>query len=236
MNNKVLSIGQPRISADADRKTSRIFYPLFLESKLVYTVWYEVEEKYAEYFTTDRIDGIVVNLLLYAMQCGYDIKSEIPLSEMLYYKLTNYLIPSISDHISSYASIKIDAPLCDKALSSENVVGASLSGGVDSFYTLLKNMGRKESSFNITHVTFFNAGASGAMGGEWARSRYKQRIAWIQEVASHFNLQMVCVDTNINEFLKQEHEPTNTFRTLAIPLVLGKLFSKYYFASSYEFC
>jgi hypothetical protein len=46
---------------------------------------------------------------------------------------------------------------------------------------------------------------------------------------------MVCVDTNINEFLKQDHEPSHTFRTLAIPLVLQKLFSKYLFASGFEF-
>lgn len=108
-------------------------------------------------------------------------------------------------------------------------------GGVDSFYTLLKNVNRKEKTFSITHVTFFNAGASGPRGGDWARERYRDRIAWIQGVASEYDLKMVCVDTNINEFLNQDHEPTNTFRTLAIPLILEKLFAKYYFASSYEF-
>lgn len=235
MNNKVLVIGRPWIEDNPSNGCSRLCIELFESDKHVYTVWYEVFKEYKSFLTTERIDGIIVNLMLYAMEHGYDLKSEVPISEALHYKLTNYLIPSISSHIAPYMPIEIDAPFDGTILPSANAVGASLSGGVDSFYTLLKNIGCQEKSFNITHVTFFNAGASGAHGGDWARERYRRRIEWIQEVALQYNLRMVCVDTNINEFLQQDHEPTNTFRTLAIPLILEKLFSKYYFASSYQF-
>ena len=66
-------------------------------------------------------------------------------------------------------------------------------------------------------------------------TRYKQRIDWIQSVADELEKPLVCVDTSANEFLKQNHEQTHTFRTLSIPLAMQKLFSKYYFSSGIPF-
>lgn len=157
------------------------------------------------------------------------------MSEKLYYQLTEFLIPSIAKNIGKYQKIKIISETTSEKLHSENAVGASVSGGVDSFYTLLKNNDRKESSFNITHLTFFNAGASGAVGGDESRARYKERVNWIREVALITNKKLLTVDTNFNEFLHQEHESTHTFRTLAIPLAMQKLFGKYFFASGFEY-
>lgn len=44
-------------------------------------------------------------------------------------------------------------------------------------------------------------------------------------------VEFVTVDSNMNEFLKQNHEATHTFRTLSIPLALQKLLGRYYFSS-----
>lgn len=129
MDNKVLVIGKPWIEENAQNSSARLCVELRESDRLLYTVWYEVDKEYKDYLTTERIDGIVVNLMLYAMQHQYDLKSDIAISEELYYKLTNYLIPSIAEHISPYHLIHIDAPLQSGALPSANAVGASLSGG-----------------------------------------------------------------------------------------------------------
>ena len=91
----------------------------------------------------------------------------------MFYKLRSYYIPTISKFIPDpYSYIKIDVPINNDVLPSENAVGASISGGVDSFYSMHKHLGLKEESFNVTHVCFFNAGASGSGGEDYARNRY----------------------------------------------------------------
>lgn len=234
MSKGALIIGKPTLE-NCDNGNCRLCCDLNFNQKKVYTVWYEFDGGLRDYICVEVIDGILVNLLLYAMEHDYDIESEEAVSDDLYLNLTSYLIPAISKNVPKYHKIAIYAPTVNIKFPSKNAVGASLSGGVDSFYTLLKHCDQAEKEFNITHLTFFNAGASGAMGGKEARERYHQRIDWIRNVADEMQMKLVCVDTNINEFLRQAHEPTNTFRTLAIPLLLQKLFSKYYFASSYEF-
>ena len=200
-----------------------------------YILWYEFDQLYEKYLTTEKADSFVINLLMYAMEKGYDIESEQYISEKLYYGVTEYLIPAISSHIKEYKKIQIIAPLSNTVLECENAVGASISCGVDSFYTILKNSDRIENSFNITHLNFYNAGSSGNYGGDEARKKYKDRISLVAPVAEQLGLPMVCVDTNANEYIMQRHCGTETTRTLAIPLALQKLYSKYYFSSGYPY-
>ena len=200
-----------------------------------YDLWYSIEKEYKDYISVEHADAFVVNLLFYAMEHKLDIECETKISEKLYYQLTEYWIPSITKNINKYNPIKIIAEVTDEKLPTAGAVGGSLSGGVDSFYTLLKHLDRKESSYNITHLTFFNAGASGELGGDEARVKYQNRIAWIKDVADNLGKKLICIDTNINEFLKENHLATHSCRTLALPLLLQKLFSKYYFASGTDF-
>lgn len=232
MNRPVLKIGTPYIESGKD--SSRLCSVLELGGKPVYTLWYEVEKAFEPFLCCERVDGIVVNLLLYAMEHGYDLESDCEMSEQIRYQLTEYLIPSIAKNIKRYQNIELRIPVSLVEIANASAVGASLSGGVDSFYTLFQHLHRSEERYNITHLCFFNAGASGAGGGEKGRARYHARIRWIKSVADDLGKELVCVDTNVNEFLHQRHEATHTFRTLAIPLILQKLFSKYFFASGVE--
>lgn len=234
MNNKIIHINKPYITQDDEANKVRLCADLQYDGKS-HTVWYETDFEYKEYLCYERSDSFAVNLILYAMEHGYDISCEQEMSESLYYHLTEFLIPAIAKNIKKYKAIRILSETTSDKLPNANAVGASVSGGVDSFYTLFKNHERKEKTFNITHLTFFNAGASGTGGGEYARVRFLERIKWIKEVSEKLNKSIVTVDTNFNEFLKQEHESSHTFRTLAIPLALQKLFSRYFFASSYEY-
>ena len=134
MARSIMKIGKPYI--EQTEAGSRLYSQIFLDGKPVYTVWYEVESKYAPYLCTERVDGLVVNLLLYAMEHGYDLSSECEMSEKLHYQLVEYLIPSISANIQKYGTIDIIAPLTKKPICSVGGIGACLSGGVDSFYSL----------------------------------------------------------------------------------------------------
>jgi len=213
---------------------SRLCCDLIVD-KEKHNIWFEFDSQYKQYICTERIDGILVNILLYCMENGHDITSNIPVSEKLYYQLINFLIPTIADNIEEYNEIKINVPIDSVPIKSENAVGTGCSGGVDSFYTILKNVNKPTKSFNITHLTFFNAGASGNFGGDEARKLFHKRLELMKKTAEELKLPLIAVDTNINEFLHQMHICTHTFRSLAIPLLFQKLFSVYYYSSGYGF-
>src|SRR5680860_347105 len=58
------------------------------ESQLL---WYEFENSYAPYITTEVHDGFLVGVLLLAMKKGEDIRIEGAISEKLFYNLTSIL-------------------------------------------------------------------------------------------------------------------------------------------------
>lgn len=198
-------------------------------------VWYEVDSEWDKYLCFERADAFVLNFLMYAMENQLDIISEAPISEKLHYQLTEYFIPSISKWIEKYRSIEIDAPVSSQRLNLTNAVGTGMSGGVDSFYTVYKHLNIGDTTYRLTHLTFFNAGAGGEYGGSNARKLYQQRIDWIHPVADELRLPLVAVDTNINEILMEVHIYTVTSRALAMVLALQKLFSVYYWASAHSF-
>ncbi|MBQ3213404.1 MAG: hypothetical protein IJB10_00075 [Clostridia bacterium] len=199
------------------------------------TIYYEVEKKYKDFLTTEVSDSFLVALFLYAMEHKTDIECKGKISEHLYYQLTNFLMPAICKNIKKYNHINIKCETTNIEFNGKfNATG--VSGGVDSFYTILKNLEHdKNSDLRLTHLTFFNAGASGSYGGERARNLFERRSKKFREIAEELKCDFVTVDSNINEFLMQDHESTHTFRTLSIPLALQKGFKIYYFSSTVEY-
>lgn len=96
-------------------------------------------------------------------------------------------------------------------------------------------MNIRDTTYRLSHLTFFNAGMSGEYGGANARNIYQQRINWICPVVDEFGLPLVTVDTNINEILMEVHIYTVSNRALAMVLALQKLFSVYYWSSGCSF-
>ena len=120
-------------------------------------IWYGVEEKYSKYLCVERADAFLLAFLPYAMAFKKDIKIEFAVSEKLYYQLNHYYIPSLAKFSNYYSAIKIE---CDYLDSTDYVnkqsagVATGFSGGVDSFFTVLKHLNCKEESFRLTHLTF----------------------------------------------------------------------------------
>ena len=196
-----------------------------------YEMWFEVEEEYKKYLCNEKEDAFLIAVLPYAIKHELNIVVEGCISSKLYYQLDKCLIPLLCKKFGK-KKIQISSKLDNSTLVHENAVGTGVSCGVDSFYTMLKNTNLEEKEFNITHLTFFNAGASGRFGGEEARNLYNVRKEKARKFAEDNNCKFVCVDTNMNEFLMMSHIATHTFRSLACVLAIQKLFSKYYYASA----
>ena len=90
----------------------------------------------------------------------------------------------IQDPVYSYKRIiKINSEIDNIKYNKKNAVGTGVSCGIDSFYTIQNHCNRKEQDYNITHLTFFNAGASGEYGGDKARELYKKRMKFAKDFA-----------------------------------------------------
>lgn len=222
----MLIIGKPYIKNN--KLISKIKY-----SENEYDMFFEVEDEYIKYLCEENANAFLISLIPFIVKHEYDVKVEGKISSKLYYQLINYLLPLLCKEFKKKL-INIDCDLTDEIYNS-TAVGASISCGVDSFYTLLKHKNQIISEYNITHLAFFNAGSNGEYGGEKARKLYKERLEHVTKFCKDNNYHLVSVDSNMNELIMMNHEKTHTFRTLGCVFALEKLFGKYYFASGLEF-
>lgn len=199
-----------------------------------YKLWYEIDEKYKEYVLMERLDAFLVAILPYAIKRELDIIVEGKVSERLYYQLNTYLIPMLCNELGKKV-INIEVELDSKSYGKGNAVGTGISCGVDSLYTILKHTNRTENLYNITHLTFFNVGANGSLGGEKALKNYEERLKNSMKFANENGFEIVTVNSNLSELLLMRHETTHTFRSLSCALLLQKLFKTYYYSSGISF-
>ena len=132
-----MSISAPRIESESGK--SKLIFNLEDPIKGIYPLYFEVNSKYEQYLTSELSDSALVCVLFYAMENDYDIVCEGKVSERIYNQLTNYFIPGISQNISHYKKINIQCETSDIEFHPQ-AVGTGMSCGVDSFYTVLKNL------------------------------------------------------------------------------------------------
>ena len=221
-----LIINQPFI--DHNKLVSKIEY-----DNKSYNMFFEVENEYVKYLADDNANAFLIALIPFVVKHNYDVEVKSRISSKVYYQITTYLLPLLCDSFNK-KSINIKCELTNKKYGGKGV-GASISCGVDSFYTLLKHKALKDNSYNITHLCFFNAGSNGEYGGEEAQLLYNDRIKHIKEFCKEYKYPLVTVDSNMNELIMMNHEKRHTFTTLACVYALEKLFNIYYFASGLGF-
>ena len=196
-------------------------------------IWYEVDKRFSKYLCYERADAFLLALLPYAMAFDKNIEIDAPVSEKLYYQLVNYYMPALKKFSNYYDCIDINPKSLDSTnYVIENGVGTGFSGGVDSFYTVLKNINIKEKSYRLTHLTFFNVGANGSFGGEKANDTFNRRTEVFKEYSKQKKLKFLTVNSNVSEHAKMSYNYIHTFRSISAVLALQKIFSKYYYSST----
>jgi hypothetical protein len=196
------------------------------------TLWFSTTKEFGRYLCHERGDAFLVAMLLYAMKRGEDIRILAPISERLYYTLTKHFVKVIADMFPGYHRVQIIAEIAGQ-LENAGGVGTGLSCGIDSFCTVIEHTDEScPPDYRLTHLTFFNVGASGDYGGEHARDLFHQRIEAVRPCADELHLPLVTLDSNINEILGMNFVQTHTYRNVAAVLALQKLFKIYYYSSS----
>jgi hypothetical protein len=201
-------------------------------------LWYSVPNKYSQYLTTEKLDGFVVSLLLLGMNLGEDIEVKGPMSEKLYYNLTRYYMKIVQNVIPSLKIINIipDSLHDGKSYSTQGAVGSGFSAGVDSLTTIHDNfLSDVPPHFKITHFCFHNVGAHVGLNSVNVSELFNTRYAKTKILTDKLGVDLIKIDTNLSNILNMDFRQTHTPRNLSNPLLLQKLFSKFYYSNVFRY-
>ena len=110
---ETLIIGKPKIEKLDNR--ARLCSKISENGKPSYTLWFDVDAKYADYLT-ESADAFVVALLPYAMNNSLNISAEAKMSKQLCFQLNEIFIPVLTKNSKLFNKISISA----KELTQEN--------------------------------------------------------------------------------------------------------------------
>lgn len=198
-------------------------------------LFFESDKENEKFICDEKADGFLVGLLILAMKLNSDIRIEDPISERLLYGLKTFLIPALVKMNPDFKNINIYVEkLSTKDFNKYDGVATGISGGVDSFYTVLKNMDSGiVDSHKMSHLVLFNAGNFGLDYQESTIEFYKQ-IEYVLPLAKSLNLPFVYLNSNLMEFVKFSWEQVTTFSNIASGLILQNLIKTYYYSSTYS--
>ncbi|MGY0691309.1 hypothetical protein ACW2QC_00790 [Virgibacillus sp. FSP13] len=226
----MLIIHKPEVITEKDTAITRALIETGGKKEVV---WFSVPKQYKDYLTYERGDAFLVGLLLLAMKNGEDIRLHFPVSERLYYTLTNYFMKALTVAMPHLKQVSIiHNGLESTPVKNIGAVGTGFSAGVDSFCTVYEHlMDTCPESLKLTHFTFHNVGSNGDFGGEDARTLFQKRLELVKPFSIEKGIDSIPIDSNLSEMLQMDYVPTHTIRNVACVLILQKLFRYYYYSS-----
>ncbi len=193
-------------------------------------VFFSVPSEYSEYLLTERCDAYVVLLIRYAVSAGYNIRSDIPVSNDLYYNLVEQFLPPVVKNDGYPARLFLKR---GSSVGGGKAVGTGLSCGVDSMYTVMRLKDYPDEEFRLTHLCINNVGAfNGIYRMEGIDNVRQGMYANARRAAAEIGLPLIETDSNVDDVLHQNHYLTHTFTSSFAILCLKKLWRYYFYASS----
>lgn len=187
----------------------------------------------ADYISKDRVDSAVVALLRVAMLKGFNIVSDIPISEELYYNLQYCYIDML--HAANLETTRIGLKMPTISIannkSEQKIIATGISCGVDSLYTVSTHQNCKEHSLNT--LMYFDVGAH--LTSELAQQRKQLAIDFSKDIG----LPLITIESNMPEIVSEiegtpyYHILSHTFMMGALILSLQSIMKYYYYSSTY---
>ncbi|MFC1878655.1 hypothetical protein ACFLZW_01955, partial [Chloroflexota bacterium] len=201
-------------------------------------LWYRTPNRYGKFFST-RCDAFLLPGLIAAMGYGEDIEVRGAVSPRLAYHLEEYQSiqkmnfgREVRRTLIKYDRLEALEPALDPA---RNAVGFSFSGGVDSFFTLLKHTPEHlpSSEYQISHALFIN-------GFDFVlnkREKYQNLCRRYKEALKEIDVELIPMETNIASMiitgLRFNFLYSPTLAGCAISL--AGLFKRFIISSSWDY-
>ena len=231
---KKIIINKPEILSGIDDEHCRLSAKIESDH-FIKDLYFEIECKYKEYLCDERGDAFLLSLLNFSLINGYNMEFKVPISEKLYYQIVEQYIPTLTKYNPYvYNKIKISAKLDNKCINNAGAVGASASGGVDSFYTIIKNSNKVTKHYNITHLMIASV-YNIYYGENDTRKRFEKTIYNATKVSKELNLPLVSVYSNDHEFWYKGFADYFETRYISYIYALQKLFYVYHYSAGYEY-
>lgn len=199
-------------------------------------LWFSASSDYADYLSAERADAFLAAVLPYAMMKQHDIRIDGPVSERLYYTVTEYLVPALHRKFPSLRDVKIECDLDNSTLPNAGAVGTGISCGVDSLFTVARHTSDQcPPGFRLTHLTFHDSGSHG-LSSDRSEQLARERLALAREFASEMGLPLVVIDTNLSTLVKAagvDYKQMHTYLNAGCVLALQRLFRAYYYSSTF---
>jgi hypothetical protein len=123
-----------------------------------------------------------------------------------------------------------------KLYGNQGAVGTGFSAGVDSLSTIGDHLlSDVPPHYKITHFTFHRVGAHGEWQPEKSLELFNIRYAKTRVLTEELGIDLIKIDSNLNDILKMDFRQTHTPRNLSCPLMLQKLFSKFYYSNVFRY-
>jgi bacterioferritin-associated ferredoxin len=205
-------------------------------------LWFHFSPEYKDVISYEVVDGVIVMLLPFALRGGYQIISDIPISEQLWFQITQQLIPQLALTSPDIWPTEINAPLAHPAFS-PNKVATAMSCGVDSFTTFYQfTSDMPEEQWKVNLLTFFENGAhhSGVIGhSSQENAVYRSQLEHVRHFCDSIRYPLLNVSSNLDSFLcevfwKDSYHYTHAFRNAGFVLLLQKLIRVYYYAGAHD--
>ncbi len=231
----ILKIGKPFICENKDDSvvlSAEINAEFWSKPKII---WYKVDGEYSKYLCEERADAFLIALLPLAFSRSKKddklvIKCDAPVSEQLFYQLTRHYIPAWSKYVEWMNEFEIDAELSNKCLNIKNSVGCGISGGIDSYYSLLKSLEFDSANYKVTHGLYCETGDLGEFDNE-KQTAYREMS---KKICDECGIKFVDIKSNLcGEIYDFVHEICVTNIFISYAYALQKLFSVYYFSASH---
>lgn len=232
----MITIGCPFV----EKKDNKTFLYCDVKDEVMdkeWRLWYSVENEFGEYFCPEVADAFVLVMLQLAMKSHQDIEALAPVSNVFLYNCKNTIMPMLKSVIPDSSIIDIKAETTDIDFKSEGV-GCGCSLGVDSFSSLLSNLGDDVvPGYKVTHLALFNSGQHGDLNLEGAEKAFNKNVEELKPFAKELGLSLVAVNTNLNVPYKDYKFPLlQRFiqTTISVVYTLQKLFKRYIYATAYS--
>ena len=199
----------------------------------------EYSSNVADYISIARADAVVTGLLVFAIHHRLDIKSEVPLSETFYYKLTHHFLPGICCGDLYMPRITAEV-LPDEVFSADaKIVATGISCGVDSLYSVMEHTHDVSNEMKLTHLVFLNAGAHHFGTREQGDALYEGRKERARSFSETNGLPLVEISTNFPEIVdkygRYDHLCNHTYMMLLCILPIQHGVKKYYYSAGYPY-
>ena len=200
-----------------------------------FPLWYRFPIEYRDFLSTENGDPFVAAFLAPAMALGEPLEIDTPVSKKL---LT--AIPKIQSIYKCWdnklSQIEVKASIRDEVLSLDDSppqnIGLFFSLGVDSSYSLLKNIrNHPKDDESISHLIIVEGFD---IDYQWEKERFPPLLANINKVAKEYNKLVIPVTTNLTDLSDRIVDWVRLYHGAAkatIALALSSMLKRVYIAA-----